>query len=276
MRIDRVAENVYVFISDLYVQVVSTAILTAEGVVVVDALAFPSEAREAISFIERTQRPGAIRYLILTHHHADHTYGAYLFEGAEVLAQVGCREMLERIGPATLARAKRETPALAEVELRLPNMTFERELHLHLGDAHLQVFHTPGHTEDGISVFYVEEKILITGDAMMPVPHIVHGDVEALKASLQKMLDLNPSFIIQGHGEVILRGEVEENIRGSIAYLDTIVARVSEVIEKGAPPSTLREIDIESCGRSRIPLDGMVSRLHLNNLIALYKRMAPR
>lgn len=276
MRVDRVADNVYVFISDLYVQVVSTAVLTSQGAVVVDALAFPSETREALAFIERVAKPAEIPYLILTHHHADHTYGAYLFEGAEVLAQAGCRERLERVGPANLARAKRETPALAEVELRLPNMTFDHELHLHLGDAHLHLLHTPGHTEDGISVFYVEEKILITGDAMMPVPHIVHGDVQALKSSLQKMLELNPNFIIQGHGEVILRGEVEEAIQGSITYLDTITARVAEIIEKGAPPSTLRQIDIESCGRSRIPLDGLVSRLHLDNLVALYKRMAPR
>lgn len=274
MRTDRVADNVYIFTSDLYAHVVSTAILTSAGAVVIDALPFPSETREEIAFLERESRREGIRYLVLSHHHADHVYGAYLFDEAEVIAQRGCRRALEAIGASSLAQAKRETPALAEVELRLPDITFEREMHLHLGEMHLRLFATPGHTADGISAFYSEEKILIAGDAMMPVPHIVHGNVEQLKTSLKAMRALRPSFLVQGHGDVLLRGEITENIDGSIAYLNNIVERVREVIRRGDPPSTLRDIDIESCGKSRIPLDGLVSKLHLDNLVTLYKQLA--
>lgn len=274
MRTDRVADNVYIFTSDLYAHVVSTAILTSAGAVVIDALPFPAETREEIAFLERESRREGIRYLVLSHHHADHVYGAYLFDEAEVIAQRGCRRALEAIGASSLAQAKRETPALAEVELRLPDITFEREMHLHLGEMHLRLFATPGHTADGISAFYSEEKILIAGDAMMPVPHIVHGNVEQLKTSLKAMRALRPSFLVQGHGDVLLRGEITENIDGSIAYLNNIVERVREVIRRGDPPSTLRDIDIESCGKSRIPLDGLVSKLHLDNLVTLYKQLA--
>lgn len=274
MRIDRVADNVFIFTSDLYAHVVSTAILTSSGAVVIDALPFPSEAREEIAFLERESRRQGIRYLVLSHHHADHVYGAYLFDEAEIIVQRGCRHALETIGEISLAQAKRETPALAEVELRLPDMAFEHELQLHLGSVQLRLFATPGHTADGISVFYVEEKILIAGDAMMPVPHIVHGDVEQLKASLKAMRALRPSFLVQGHGDVLLRGEITESIDESIAYLNNIVERVREVIRRGDPPSSLRSIDIESCGKSRIPLDGLVSRLHLDNLVTLYRQMA--
>ncbi len=282
MRIDRVADNVYVFISEMYVQVVASAILTPEGAVVVDTLPFPSETREMLAFLEREQALYArrsatsahMRYVVLTHYHADHVYGAYLFERAEVIAHRVCWETLERSGAAGLARAKRETTALAEVELRLPDIAFERELNLHLDGITLRLLATPGHTRDGISLFYEEEKIFIAGDAMMPVPVIAQGDVEALQASLRLARALKPDFIIQGHGDVLLRGEVNETVDASLEYLARIVARVGEIVRRGEPPSALRALDIESCGLSRIPLDGLVGRLHQDNLAALYRRMS--
>jgi len=72
---------------------------------------------------------------------------------------------------------------------------------------------------------------------------------------------------------VLLRGEAPETIDSSIAYLSTIVDKVRDIVERGLAPSKLREIDIESCGKSRVPLNGLVSNLHLANLIALYKQM---
>jgi hypothetical protein len=36
----------------------------------------------------------------------------------------------------------------------------------------------------------------------------------------------------------------------------------------------MREISIESCGKSRIPLNGLVQQLHAANLLSLYDRMA--
>ena len=108
----------------------------------------------------------------------------------------------------------------------------------------------------------------------MPVPHIVDGDVDQLKATLVSLRDLEPRFVVQGHGNVLLRGEVDEAISTSVEYLSTIVERVGEIVRRGDPPSALRDIDIESCGKSRIPLDGLVSKLHLGNLLAVFKRLS--
>jgi hypothetical protein len=44
-------------------------------------------------------------------------------------------------------------------------------------------------------------------------------------------------------------------------------------VEKGLPRSALAQIDIESCGKSRIPLGGLVQRLHQANLDYLYAEM---
>jgi cyclase len=273
LRRDRVSEDIFVFVSDLYVQVTSTVMLTEEGALIVDAMPFPSEAREIIAFVEGRLGPDSVRYLILTHHHADHVYGSYLFRGAEVIAHDSCRELLARLGPTSLARAKRQTPALAEVELRLPDVSFDKEMHVQLGHRHLHLLHTPGHTPDGISVYETNEHALCAGDLAMPVPHIVTGDMAEFRASLQRILALEPDFVVQGHGDVLLRGEVAEMVEGHSHYLDAITERVADVVRRNASPRELQRIDIEDCGLSRIPLDGAVSKLHMDNLIHLYKLM---
>lgn len=274
MRLDRVAEDIFIFVSDYYAQVTATVLLTPQGAIIVDAMPLPRETRQLLSFVESHLGPNAVRYVINSHHHADHVYGNYLFEGAEIIAHDACRDMLARSGQANLEQAKRNVSALAEVELRLPDMTFQKELHLHLGHRHLHLFHTPGHTPDGISIFVMEEKVLIAGDAVMPVPHIVTGNYVQLSESLAALKALRPAFVVQGHGDVLLRGEIDEELDGSIGYLATIVKKVNQIVQRGDPPQKLRDIDIESCGKSRIPLDGLVSRLHLDNLVSLYRTLS--
>jgi len=260
-----------VFISDIYAQVTATVLTTPAGAIVVDTLPLPVESRQLVSFIESELGPNSVRYVILTHHHADHVYGTYLFPEAEVVAHDRCRYILERAGQASLERARRETPSLAEVTLRLPNITFNKDMHIHLAHRDLQLFHTPGNSPDGISIMVADERVLIAGDAVMPVPHIARGNYEQLIETLRALKELQPNFIVQGHGDVLLKGEVDESLDSSIDYLHTIVARVQDLVRHGAPPAQLRQIDIEECGISRIPLDGLVSRLHLDNLMALYR-----
>lgn len=271
MRLDRVAEDIFILISDLYAQVTATILLTAQGAIVVDTMAFPSESRQVLAFVEERLGHDSVRYVVNTHHHADHVYGTYLFEGAEVVSHDKTRDLLKTAGQAGLERAKRDTTALADVELRLPEITFESELYLNLGHRHLHLFRTPGHTSDSISVYVLEEKVLIAGDAVMPVPVIASGDYRQLSESLSTIKKLRPAFIVQGHGDVLLRGEVDEAIDSSQTYLTNIVARVKALVQRGDSPRRLREIDIESCGKSRIPLDGLVTKLHADNLLSLYK-----
>ncbi len=274
LRRDRVAEDIFVFISELYAQVTSTVLLTREGALVIDSMPFPVETREVRAFIESELGPNSVHYLINTHHHADHVYGDYLYTEAEVIGHDLCRQTLAQFGEASLARARRQSPALAEVALRLPDITFENEMHVHLGHRHLHLMHTPGHTSDSISVFEVNERVWVAGDLAMPVPHIVSGDMQQFRTSLIKMRDMEPDFVVQGHGDVLLRGEVSDVVDGHLGYLDAITEQVGALVAAGESPRKLQDIDIESCGLSRIPLDGAVIKLHMENLIQLYKQMA--
>lgn len=278
---ERVSNNIYVFTSDLYAQVTAGAIVTRDGAILVDTLPFPVEARELAAFMTWVCRPG-VRYVVLTHYHADHTYGAYLFPQADVVAHARCRELLTEVGAPALEAAKIEEPELEEVVLRLPDITFDdEEMGLQLAGRVMRLIHAPGHTQDSVMVYVEDARVLFAADTVMPVPSIVDGDVEAFRKSLRKVAELPIDTVVQGHGEVILRGEVQGVVQASLAYLDVIEDVVTEAIrsdrrrKKGhrRGRDELRECSIESCGLSRIPLNGLVQQIHLTNLLSLYDRM---
>ena len=56
MRRERVSDDIYVFTSDLYAQVTASAVVTDEGVIVIDTLPFPEETRAMMDFLERLGR----------------------------------------------------------------------------------------------------------------------------------------------------------------------------------------------------------------------------
>lgn len=269
---ERVTEDVYVFISDLYAEVAAAVILTPEGAVVIDTLPFPKETRRVREFA-LSHCPAGIRYVVNTHFHADHVYGSFLFPEAELISHRECREILLEVGEESLAQAKAQTPALAEVELRIPQLVFDTELLLRLGEKTIHIMHAPGHTHDSVMVHIREDKVLVASDLLSPVPLIAQGNVTEMRQSLQLVKELSLENVIQGHGGVLLRGEIDESADSSADYLTVVEEQVGAIVEAGLPPSELKSVTLESTGRSRIPLGGLVARLHEANVEYLYEEM---
>ena len=46
MQRERVTEDIFVFTSDLYVQVTASVVVTTEGIVVIDTLLYPEETQQ--------------------------------------------------------------------------------------------------------------------------------------------------------------------------------------------------------------------------------------
>jgi len=96
----------------------------------------------------------------------------------------------------------------------------------------------------------------------------------ALSAGIHKhkkrIKELEIDNLVQGHGEVILVGEVEQAVNASLDYLDRIEEKVDNVIRSGEGKEALRKDSIESTGLSRLPLHGQVQQIHVANLLALY------
>lgn len=270
---ERIADDVYVFTSSLYAQVTAGAVVAPEGAVVIDTLPFPSETRQMLDFLA-TRCPAGIRYLILTHHHVDHTLGSSLFKGVPIIAHSLCRDLLIERGTAALAKAREHNPELAEVSLRLPDIVFDGgALSVRLGSKLITLTHLPGHSPDVVVVYLKDEKILFASDVVTPVPIIADGDPRQLIDSLRQTKQFSLENIVQGHGEMILRGEINESINGNVTYLTRIMSLAAGLIRDGAPREIVREYGIESCGKSRIPLHGLVQQFHMANLHSLYDRM---
>lgn len=269
MQRERVSENVYWFQSDIYAQVSAGVIAGPKWAVVIDTL-MPEESLEIHKFVEnRLQLP--VRYVINTHHHADHCWGNCFFPGATVIGHERCRQLLVEGGPKALEVASQESSFYKKLKIVPPHITFSSgTFTLQVGKKSLKLFPAPGHSEDNIAILIEEDRILFSGDAFMPLPFIVEGNIEQYIETIQGFKDLGLENIIQGHGDIILRGEIEEKIHENVTYLKAIQKAVRTATRRKNPIEILDSIGVEACGKSRILLGGLANELHNRNLRYLY------
>ena len=272
MNRERVAEDVYVFTSEIYARVNAGAIVGPEWAVVIDTLAYPEESLEIKEFIEeKLETP--VRYLINTHHHADHSLGTCWFPDAIVISHELCRDLLDGKGRDALEIAKQNNREFADIDIVLPNVTFkEGEIEIRIGKRTLRLMHLPGHSVDGIGVLVVEERALFSGDVMMPIPYLLDGDMDVMAETMKALTQLKLENLIQGHGEVILRGEVAHMVKDNLNYLSDVVKHAKKALRRREPEEYLASIDVESCGKNRILLNGLAEELHRRNLLSLYQK----
>jgi len=274
MHRERVSENVYWFQSEVYAQVTAGVIAGPQWAVVIDTLALPDETLGIREFIEHELNV-PVRYVINTHYHADHAWGNCFFPGATIVAHEHCRAMLEERGIPSLEAAKRQNPAMRQVKILLPHMTFQSgELTLRVGKKNLILSTTPGHSGDGISVLVEEDRILFAGDAFMPLPYIVDGDADDIMTSIKHIGRMGLENIVQGHGDVILRGEIDAAVKENLNYLTAIKRSVKSASKRKNAEELIEQISIESCGKSRVYLGGLAEQLHRRNLQALLQSMS--
>mgnify|MGYP000598558166 CR=1 FL=1 len=272
MHQERVSENVYWFQSEIYAQVTAGVIVGSQWAVVIDTLAVPEETLFMRNFIEE-QLNVPVRYIINTHYHADHSWGNCFFPGATVIAHHRCRQAMQELGIPSLEISSRQNPTLKQVKIILPHLTFSTgEFCLRVGKKTLVIMTTPGHSQDGISVLIEEDRVLFAGDAFMPLPYIVDGDVHQLRQTITAIGKMGLENVIQGHGDIILRGEIDDAVKSNILYLDQIQKAVAEALNQPDPISYLKKKDVESCSKSRIYLGGLAEELHQRNLRSLYQK----
>jgi cyclase len=272
MQRERVSENVYWFQSDIYAQVTAGVIQGPDWAVVIDTLALPEETLAMRAFIEEELRV-PVRYIINTHYHADHSWGNCFFPGSAIIAHSACRQAMIEKGVSALEDARRQNPIFKNVKLVLPHITFSQgKTCLTVGKKNLILMSMPGHSPDGISVLIEEDRVLFAGDAFLPIPYVIDGDITVQEKSIRDIGSMGLENIIQGHGDIILRGEIDEAVKENLQYLDAIQKKVRAAIKKKNAAEIISRIDVESCGKNRIYLGGLAEELHRNNLIRLYRK----
>ena len=273
MQRERVSENVYWFQSEVYAQVTAGVVTGPQWAVVIDTLALPEETLAMRGFIE-DELNVPVRYIINTHYHADHCWGNYFFPGSTIIGHSLCRDLMQEKGNISLESARHQNPIFKQIKLVPPQFTFDQgEISLRVGKKNLILMSTPGHSRDGISILIEEDRVLFAGDAFMPLPYIVDGDLDILSSTIKKIGKMGLENIVQGHGDIILRGEIEESVKENLAYLASIRKFVRSAAKKRNPIEALLAIDIESCGKSRVHLGGLAEELHRRNVRYLYKQI---
>lgn len=270
---ERVADNVYFFQSDSYAQVTAGAVIGSNWAVVIDTLALPEETLAIRDFIEQDLSV-PVRYVINTHYHADHAWGNYFFPGATIISHTLCRKWMQEKGIPSLEEVRRVNLAFRNVKIVLPQMVFDEGiLSLRVGKKNLSLFPLPGHSSDNIAVLVDEDRVLFGGDTCMPLPYLVDGDFEDMVNSLKKVGKMGLENIIQGHGDIVLRGEIDNFLRDNLNYLSNIRKAVRRAGRRKYPLDLLEEVTVESCGKSRVLIGGLAEELHRRNLKALYRQI---
>ncbi len=272
MHRERVSENVFWFQSEVYALVTAGVVAGPQWAVVIDTLALPDETLGMREFIEH-ELGVPVRYVINTHYHADHAWGNCFFPGATVIAHARCRELLIERGLPSLEAARKQNPSLRQVKIILPHLTFHTgELNLRVGKKNLTIIPAPGHSEDGIAVLVEEDRVLFAGDSFMPVPYIVDGDIDEIAASIKRIGRMGLENIVQGHGDIILRGEIDAAVKENLAYIANIKKFAKQAARRRSSEEEVESAGLEASGKSRVYLGGLAESLHKRNMQTLVRK----
>jgi glyoxylase-like metal-dependent hydrolase (beta-lactamase superfamily II) len=171
----------------------------------------------------RAATPAAehIDTVVNTHANGDHCYGNALLGGSEIIATARCAEEMLQLPPASMAAMLRSADELGpagsflkrifspfsfeDVPLVVPTRTFAAHLALQLGDRTVSLVEVgPAHTAGDAIVHLADAGIVFTGDILFHGGHPIvwSGPVSHWIAACDRILALQPTIVIPGHGPV--------------------------------------------------------------------------
>jgi glyoxylase-like metal-dependent hydrolase (beta-lactamase superfamily II) len=270
---------------DTFPQGNTTVIIGDREVLVVDSCYMPSSAREDIAQIRQwTDKPVRYLLNTHWHYDHTMGNGVYweAFPSLTIIAQAETAkhmrgynpgwfekfpqraERFKRIlesgkdsngKPLTEGEKKEYAQAMAGVEPvqkefkslldRMPNLMFDGELILDLGNREVQIKHLGrGNTAGDAVVYLPKERILVAGDLLdHPVPYLGGGYPSQLARTLKAMGQLDAQTIVPGHGEVLKGDYARDYLNRVVDFVQAVVGEVSkEVYRTGNGPRNLEAV----------------------------------
>ena len=185
-------------------------VVTEDGVLVVDALGSPALAKDMIAEIRRIT-PKPIRYVVVTHFHADHIYGLQAFKdvGAEILGHPSGREYLNsQTAKLRLDASRKDLAPWIDAQTQLlgaDRWLADPQTELRLGSTVFQIRHVgPSHTPEDLVVFVSRAGVLFAGDLVFRgrIPFVGQADSRQWIKSLGSLIGFAPKVMVPGHGGV--------------------------------------------------------------------------
>jgi phosphoglycerate dehydrogenase-like enzyme/glyoxylase-like metal-dependent hydrolase (beta-lactamase superfamily II) len=204
-----------------------------DWVVVIDT-AFPFGAEAAIRNIKETTKNKPIKYAVLTHYHADHSFGSGVFakEGATIVAHENARRDYLQRNVANYAKEAAKDPLYAKYKACAPDVTFTDKFILDDGKRRAEIYYFgQAHTTGCIFTYLPKEKIVFTGDACVngPFNYMGDGDSASWIDVLTQVQTLEPDTICPGHGPTGKRDLLQTQKQ----YFLELRAQVAKLVQEG-------------------------------------------
>ena len=205
--------------------------VTSQGLIVVDGK-LPGQANyDALMALIKTVSDQPVKYLIVTHHHADHSGNnqRFLDAGAQVVAHENLKKNL-------VAYEFNPKPAA-------PSLTYPgAEYTISLGGVKVELHHFGrAHTSGDTVVYFPDLKVVAVSDVVTTgktgplIDYAGGGSATDWTNVLAAILALDFDTAIAGNGDVLTKADVE-------AYktkFDTVIARARELVRMGVPQDQL-------------------------------------
>jgi len=226
----------------------NSIICTRAGVVLVDS---PHRPSDAIRWRRKVESCGKVAYLINTDHHIDHTMGNHFLPG-EVVSHEMTRERLLNAAPT-----RQYIDDLLDVidpagkmymegySVRVPTITYDRSLTLHLGGLDFVLTHLRGHTKNSTLVHLPQQRIVFSGDLVCEagLPAFIDADTFGWIEAVKKIEAMDVRYIVPGHGKVCSIAAAREFRRQMEELVGEIERRVRRGETRGEVAATVRYED---------------------------------
>lgn len=271
---EQIAHNVFVETENLGSN--NTMIVTSRGIVLVDS---PYKPTDAVKWQKEVDAKGEVLYLINTDHHPDHTSGNFFLKG-EVIAHEGTRKQLMMNPPNKELLGffdPQGIPLLNEFSWRLPTITLNDRMTIHLDEVTLEIFHLKGHTSNNIMVYIPEQKILITGDNVNNggLPSFEDQCIVEQRKTFEIIKGMDIELIVPGHGDV----GGKEIVEAYSQLNEEVIAQVDQMIKKGVPKdeivNTVRYEDKFHVSTDRYQgyPDDLIEQFQINSITSIYDQL---
>jgi cyclase len=241
-----------VFVETKYTGANVGVVMTLKGPVLIDTPMLPKEARELREQLRQMSELD-IAIVIYTHEHFDHVMGS-AFLTNRTIAHDGAMSAIGNL-QTTLPEAmmrflpdlfKENKEMLNNVDIVLPQITFSKELALHMGDRTLKLTYVGGHSPASIVVYVPEDQVLFAGDNVVTgqLPFTAHCQFGPWIEVLNHIIGMEIDTIIPGHGEICGK----EGVRKISAYFETMRDQVRNLFSAGAnKEEVIHRVHLNKC-----------------------------
>ena len=232
--------------------------ITNDGVILMDGKLPGDQNYSGLMDQIKTITDKPVKFMIVTHHHADHTgnNAKFLSAGAQIVGHANLAKNLETY----------QSPNF-DAHAAMPSITYDKEYVVRLGGAAVEVKHFGrSHTSGDSIVYFRDLKVVALSDSLTTggqgplIDYAGGGSALEWKKVFEEILKLDFDAAIPGNGPVLTKADVQ----AYATKFNTVIDRATELVRKGVPKEQLlMQLKTDDIGWApRIPsIDGLYAEL---------------